>query len=201
MGAMPRLALSKTSLTREVKQLGTYERFLPSLDLKRRQLLAARNQARRELAATRQRISEVQASCGPAIPMAADKRLDLTGLVIVEAVETDAENVVGLQLPVLRNVEMRRAEYSFLVRPYWVDVLADILENLMVLRVEAQIQERRLEILEMTAKKVTQRVNLFDKVLIPRARENIRRIRIYLSDADKAAVVNAKIAKRKRAHQ
>ena len=143
MGAMPRLALSKTSLTREVKQLGTYERFLPSLDLKRRQLLAARNQARRELAATRQRISEAQASCGPAIPMAADKRLDLTGLVIVEAVETDAENVVGLQLPVLRNVETRRAEYSFLVRPYWVDVLADILENLMVLRVEAQIQERR----------------------------------------------------------
>ena len=198
---MPRLALSKTSLTREVKQLGTYERFLPSLDLKRRQLLAARNQARRELDATLQRIAEIQASCGPTIPMAADRRLDLTGLVVVEAVKIDAENVVGLQLPVLRNVVMKRAEYSLLVRPYWVDVLADMLETLLLLRVTAQVQERRLAILETNAKKVTQRVNLFDKVLIPQTRENIRRIRIYLSDGDKAAVVNAKIAKRKRAQQ
>ena len=37
---MPQLALNKTSLTRETRQLDTYQRFLPSLDLKRRQLIA-----------------------------------------------------------------------------------------------------------------------------------------------------------------
>ncbi len=46
---------------------------------------------------------------------------------------------------------------------------------------------------------VTQRVNLFDKVLIPQTRENIKRIRIALSDAERAAVVRSKIAKKKRA--
>jgi V/A-type H+-transporting ATPase subunit D len=40
-------------------------------------------------------------------------------------------------------------------------------------------------------------VNLFEKVLVPRTRNNIRRIRIYLSDSERAAVVRAKIAKRK----
>ena len=50
-------------------------------------------------------------------------------------------------------------------------------------------------------RKVTQRVNLFEKVLIPRTREQIRRIRIYLSDAERAAVVRSKIAKRKHAAQ
>ena len=48
---------------------------------------------------------------------------------------------------------------------------------------------------------MTQRFNLFDKVLIPRARDNIRRIAIYLADAERAAVVNSKIAKRKRERQ
>jgi V/A-type H+-transporting ATPase subunit D len=46
--------------------------------------------------------------------------------------------------------------------------------------------------------KVTQRVNLFDKVLIPQAEANIRRILVYLGDAERAAVVGAKIAKGKR---
>ena len=38
---------------------------------------------------------------------------------------------------------------------------------------------------------------LFEKVKIPEARENIRRIQIYLGDQQTAAVVRGKIAKRK----
>ena len=37
--------------------------------------------------------------------------------------------------------------------------------------------------------------NLFDKVLIPRTRANIRQIQLFLSDQSTAAVVRAKIAK------
>ena len=53
----------------------------------------------------------------------------------------------------------------------------------------------------IAVRKVTQRVNLFDKVLIPRARKHIERIRIHLSDAERAAVVRSKIAKGKRLKQ
>lgn len=198
---MARLALNKTSLNRESRQLSTYERFLPSLDLKRRQLIAERNRARRDLAATTERIRDLEESAGHELPMTADKRLHLHGLVAVEAVEIDEENLVGLRLPRLQDAKMRRAPYSFLARPHWVDVLADILETLLLLKVQHQIQARRLEILEAAVNKITQRVNLFDKVLIPHTRDNIRKIRIMLSDAEKAAVVNAKIAKRKRHHR
>jgi len=69
----------------------------------------------------------------------------------------------------------------------------------MELRIRAQVEERRLALLEQAVKTITQRVNLFDKVLIPRARQNIKRIQIYLSDLQTAAVVRSKIAKRKRA--
>jgi V/A-type H+-transporting ATPase subunit D len=48
-------------------------------------------------------------------------------------------------------------------------------------------------------RRVTQRVNLFDKVLIPGAKRDIARIRIFLSDLDRSAVVTSKMAKAKRA--
>ncbi|MBU0683122.1 MAG: V-type ATP synthase subunit D, partial [Candidatus Omnitrophica bacterium] len=43
----------------------------------------------------------------------------------------------------------------------------------------------------------TQRVNLFEKVMIPDTKENVKRIRIYLGDMETAAVVTGKIAKEK----
>lgn len=196
---MPRLALNKTQLTRESRQLETYERFLPSLDLKRRQLIAERNKARRAVAATADEIQELRLSSGEQLPMAAEKRFNLRDIVSVRRVDVGQENLVGLRLPVLEDVKLDRVGYSFIARPHWIDALEDLLEELIRLRIRQQIEARRLQILEESVKKITQRVNLFDKVLIPRTRDNIRRIQIKLSDTEKAAVVNAKIAKRKRA--
>ena len=61
------------------------------------------------------------------------------------------------------------------------------------------IAELRLVLLETAVKTITQRVNLFDKVLIPKTKSNIKDIKIYLSDEEMAAVVRSKISKRKRA--
>jgi len=195
---MPQLALNKTSLTRETRQLRTFERYLPSLDLKRRQLIAERNAARREVQAIDREHRAVESRAGETLPMAADERIDLRNIVAIRSVSLDEENVVGLRLPVLQDVETAVAPYSLLARPHWVDTLVDEIRALIHLDIRRQVHAGRLDILEHAVKKITQRVNLFDKVLIPRSRENIRRIHIALSDTERAAVVNAKIAKRKR---
>jgi V/A-type H+-transporting ATPase subunit D len=66
-------------------------------------------------------------------------------------------------------------------------------------RLQAQVDVLREEhrLLEAELTKIIQRVNLFEKVKIPEARENIRRIRIQLGDQMTAAVGRAKIAKSK----
>jgi len=73
-----------------------------------------------------------------------------------------------------------------------------LLRQTMELRIRVQVERRRLDLLEVGVRKITQRVNLFEKVLIPRTRKSIRRIRIYLSDTERAGVVQAKISKKKR---
>jgi len=196
---MARLALNKSSLSKLTRQLGTFERFLPSLDLKRKQLMAERARAQAALQRTGQTMEELRAIVAVQLPMLASRDIELTDLVRLKAVRLGEENVVGTRLPVLEAVELERREYGYLGMPQWVDRLSDELARMLELHVRRALEQRRLALLEEAVRKVTQRVNLFEKVLIPRTREHIRRIRIYLSDAERAAVVRSKIAKRKHA--
>lgn len=196
---MARLALSKSSLSKQQTQLKTFERFLPSLDLKRRQLIAERNKARKKLQSTRQEIARYTAKVGERLPMMSYETVDLLGLVQLTGARVTEENIVGTRLPLLNTIEVAVKDYPLMTRPHWVDAVVVELRTVMELDVRAQIEERRLALLESAVRTITQRVNLFDKVLIPRARANIKRIKIYLSDAERASVVNAKISKRKRA--
>mgnify|MGYP001813344870 CR=1 FL=1 len=196
---MARLQLSKSALSREQKNLRTYKRFLPSLDLKRQQVMAERNEAARQLAQTRREIDALRKAAGDINPMLANRDVELTDLARITDVRLDVQNVVGTRLPTLTALTVEVRDYPLMAKPFWVDNTAQMLRQMLELRVRLQVEQRRLALLEQAVKTITQRVNLFDKVLIPRARQNIKRIQIYLSDLQTAAVVRSKIAKRKRA--
>ena len=65
----------------------------------------------------------------------------------------------------------------------------------------AEISGERLRILTGAVRRITQRVNLFDKILIPTAKQNIQKIRIFLGDAERASVITSKLAKKKQQQQ
>jgi V/A-type H+-transporting ATPase subunit D len=73
-----------------------------------------------------------------------------------------------------------------------------LLKQSVELQLKQLVLNKRLELLEVGLRKTTQRLNLFEKVLIPRAEKNIRKIRIALSDSERAGVIISKIAKNKR---
>jgi V/A-type H+/Na+-transporting ATPase subunit D len=193
-----RVPLSKSQLTREKESLASYRRYLPALDLKRQQLMGERNRARHEITRLDAAVAKSAADAGEAIPMLADERVDVAGLAWPGEVRLGTQNVAGVKLPIVRSVEVHRAAYSRLVRPHWVDAVADRLAEAIRLRIEAEIARERLGLLEAAVVKITQRVNLFEKVLVPQTLDNIRRINVFLGDAERSAVVGAKIAKRKR---
>lgn len=195
---MTRLSLTKASLSRQKALLKTYHDVLPSLDLKRRQLGAEREQARRQLQEARTRAAAIAAEVGRACPMLAHERIDLSGLVTIAAVHQVEENLMGTRLPRLERVEFQIAPYGLLSRPFWVDAVVSWLQEALRNQLQLQVAEQRLALLQQAERKVTQRFNLFDKVLIPRTRSQIKAITIYLADAERASVVNSKIAKRKK---
>lgn len=196
---MAKLQLSKSALAQEQKSLKTFQRFLPSLDLKRQQIMAERAKAEKALADTRREIEKFRKEAGEKLPMLALGEVDLTDLAKLKKVTLGTENVVGTRLPKLEEIEVEVRPYALMGRPQWVDRTAEILRDMLELRVRVQVEERRLALLEQAVKTVTQRVNLFDKVLIPTAKQNIKRIQIYLSDLQTAAVARSKLAKKKHA--
>ncbi|NVK42324.1 MAG: V-type ATP synthase subunit D [Oceanospirillaceae bacterium] len=194
---MARLALNKSALSRERERLRTFERFLPALDLKRRQLIAEREKARAQLAGTRETLRQLQRETAATLPMLGNELLDLEGLARVEAVEMGQENCLGTLLPTLESVHIRTRAYSLLAKPHWVDHLAERLAQRLELQLRLQVERRRHALLQRAVQVITQRVNLFDKVLIPRTRGNIRRLQVHLADSERAAVIRAKLAKQR----
>ena len=192
------LALNKTTLKRKRDQAKLYRKFLPSLELKRQQLQAAWRTSKTELAelhADIQRVSGELQSLYPLIGGSTINIAEMAHWVRIENVQIGTENVVGTAVPKLIGLEMQVDEYSRLVMPFWVDSLVQALKQMVHLNVRVKIAEKRTTALGAALRRITQRVNLFDKVLIPQAEQDIRRIVIFLSDQERAAVVRSKIAK------
>lgn len=196
---MARLQLNKSSLAKQTADLAMYRRFLPSLDLKRQQLMAERAKAKEAQAAAEREIAKFRKEVGETLPMLANRDVDLSGIARLSHVELGTENLVGTRLPVLERIEVEVTPYALLAKPHWVDKATALMRDMLELRVRLQIARRRLTLLDKAVDTITQRVNLFDKVLIPRTRQNIKKISIYLSDEEMAAVVRSKLAKKKHA--
>ncbi|MGN7610495.1 V-type ATP synthase subunit D [Magnetococcales bacterium HHB-1] len=195
---MSRLAMNKSSLADQNKQLKVFEEYLPSLDLKRRQLIMERNHSRRDLELIKQTLQKLLDEVNSQLPMLTTPRMKLKNLVAITQVDLDEENLMGLRLPTLTKVHFSVSDYPLLATPHWMEHFTRQLRRALEIRLRIQVAQQRLMLLNQAVRVITQRVNLFEKVLIPRTQENIRRIQIYLADAQRVEVVQAKIAKRKR---
>ena len=196
---MATIALSKSSLQQQRDRLRLFERFLPSLELKRQQLTAEYKKALQVLAEAEQGAEQASRSLPALLPILGSARMELSGLIRIRRVEVAEEDVLGLRLPTLRAVEFDTADYSLLATPFWLDALVTCLKDVATYRLRLQVYRQRVARMQGAVRRVTQRVNLFEKVLIPNAKQNIARIQIFLSDVERAAVVTSKIAKGKRA--
>lgn len=196
---MAKLALNKSSLARETAQLAEFKRFLPSLELKRLQVMAERAKAMETVKRLENDYERRFTELADQTPMLSNEQVSVEGLVSLVSVERGEQNLSGTILPTLGKVELKTEDYSLLTRPHWVDPVVRALQELVRLNLERDVARERVELLIKAEAVISRRVNLFEKRLIPLAEKNIKKIRMALSDAERDAVVRAKISKRKTA--
>ena len=193
-----KLKLTRPELKRQRDALARFTRYLPMLKLKQQQLQMTIRQVAAKLRAAREAAEEARRGFDAYRAVLADP----AGLNVQDAAEpaevkTSTANIAGVTVPVFDDVVFAHPTYSLFATPAWVDrALADLRE---VNRREAELEVlgRQYDRLHRELVKIIQRVNLFEKIKIPSARETIRRIRIHLGDEMTAAVGRAKIAKGK----
>tara|TARA_B110001454_G_scaffold74144_2_gene71738 strand:- start:13392 stop:13994 length:603 start_codon:yes stop_codon:yes gene_type:complete len=196
---MAKLALNKSALSKEKQKKVSYGRYLPSLEMKQKQLLLERKKAEQALLQHNQDIAALEDAVYQKLPMLAVKNIEMQGLVTVAGYKLIEENLLGTKVPLLESITFNRADYGYLARPHWFDDLVIALEKMMKLKMEEQVLHIRLSRLKTAARTITQRVNLFSKVLIPQAESNIKKIALFLADQERAGVVRSKLAKKKAA--
>ncbi len=194
---MAKIKFTKGELKQQRDNLLQYERYLPTLVLKKQQLQVE--------------ILHQQVSLEEKIKNQKQKRkaiLDWAGLLGEPGVNLDEwlkptkkildqRNVAGINLPVFVRLEFASDEYDLFAMPLWVDNALEVLKNFISLLAEIVVDQESIRILREELRIATQRVNLFEKVKIPQAREAIRLIKVFLGDQMANAVGRSKIAKRK----
>jgi len=193
-----KIKLTRPELKRHRDALARFERYLPMLKLKQQQLqmavqeAAAKHRAAEEaVRAARERFDAYRAVLQDLAG------LNVQALAKPSEVKTGTVNIAGVTVPVFEGATFPQAAYSLFATPAWVDrALAD-LRDLNRRQAERDVLREQHGRLRRELTRIIQRVNLFEKIKIPEAREAIRRIRIHLGDEMTAAVGRAKIAKAK----
>lgn len=189
---------TRPELLRQRRQHALFKRFLPTLVLKKQQIQMEILKVRTNRQRIQREVDRRLAAIESWIALLSEELPGpVTRLVRVVEAQRGEKNVAGIVLPILVAVKYDVVPYSRFSTPPWVDAAVELVKELLERSEELKILALQEKILQRELRKITQRVNLFEKVMIPRAQENIRVIRIALAEEQTAAVGRGKIAKGK----
>lgn len=200
MGAVK---LTKNDLKKQKDQLRQFERYLPTLQLKKQQLQMVIMKSAAELEKREKEYFSMIDGLDDWVAVFAenttfDDGKKIENLVIPDRVVCVRENIAGVSVPVFKELTFREIVYDVADYPLWVDEALVRMREISRCNALLKTLRNQVELLNRELRLTSQRVNLFEKVKIPEAKENIRKIEIYLGDQQTSAVVRGKIAKKKR---
>ena len=194
---MAKIKLTKNEQKAQKDALKMYQRYLPTLTLKKQQLQS-------EIRTIEQKANEVRAQRVALeqefkvwISVFGEEEAFKPGMVTVRNIKKGVGNIAGVTIPVYEGAEFGRGDYDLYETPLWIDLAADRMEKALSLDLEASVLDEQVRLLSQELRTTSQRVNLFEKVKIPEAKANIKKISVYLGDQQVSEVVRSKISKKK----
>jgi len=195
---MAQIKLTKTELRLQQVKLLQLQKYLPTLQLKKALLQAEVNQTVLEIEELRRDLDVKVEFMESRSLLFSERGLGdfFPGVSVLEVKKT-YENIAGVEIPVFGEVVFGEPTYSLFDSPVWYEAGTEAVRALLISKEKVSIGEEKKRALEAELRDVSIRVNLFEKILIPRAVENIKRVKIFLGDQQLAAVSQAKMSKKK----
>lgn len=195
---MSQVKYTKSELRDQQVKLGQLEKYLPTLQLKKAMLQIEINQVAQELEklAIQLETHENKLQRVERLLTSADAK-PLFHACEIEMVKKSFENVAGVEIPIFEGIQFKKADYFFFDTPFWLESGIQSVRDLIEVREKMEILREKKRLLKKELREVSIRVNLFEKIMIPRIQSNIKKIKIFLGDQQLSAVSQAKVAKRK----
>ncbi|MCH5294619.1 MAG: V-type ATP synthase subunit D [Treponema sp.] len=194
---MAKIKLTKNEQKAQKDALKMYQRYLPTLTLKKQQLQSEIRTIDEKAKEVRAEKKSLEEDFQKWIAVFGEKEAFKPGMVTVDNIRKGWGNIAGVKIPIYEGADFGRGDYDLYATPLWIDLAADRMEKVLELDLQAEVLDEQVRLLEKELRTTTQRVNLFEKVKIPETKANIKKIGVFLGDEQVAAVVRSKISKRK----
>lgn len=195
---MAEIKLTKMELRAQQLKLEQLRKYLPTLQMKKSMLQLEVSYASLEIDRLTSQLDIKEEKTEKYVQLFTDPSFDrLLEATKTQNIEILYDNIAGINVPKLKEITFEKPQYSLFDTPLWFEAVLSDIKELIINREEILVAQQKKQVLENELKEVSIRVNLFEKILIPRAQGNIRKIKIFLSDQQLAAVSQAKIAKKK----
>ena len=193
---MAKIKFTKNELKKQKDELKRFQRYLPTLVLKKQLLQMEIRQVEVQIKEKRLERENIHSELMGWVHVFGEE-MNLAELIQVKEADLSSTNIAGVDIPVFRGIMYENIPYDLMVYPLWVDSGIKKLKEMFAMDTELSVLEKQADLLSEELRITTQRVNLFEKVKIPDTKENIRRINIFLGDQQTAAVVRGKMSKSK----
>ena len=194
---MAKLKLTKNELKVQKDALKMYQRYLPTLTLKKQQLQSEIRTIEENAKAVRKEKERLEKGFNEWIGVFNEKEAFPERIITVSNIQKGRGNIAGVDIPTFKGADFSRGDYDLYSTPLWVDIAANHMEKAISLDLQAEVLDEQVRLLQKELLATSQRVNLFEKVKIPETKANIKKISIYMADQQVSAVVRSKISKRK----
>ena len=194
---MAKIKLTKNEQKAQKDALKMYQRYLPTLTLKKQQLQSEIRTIGAKAKEVRQARIRLEEEFKIWIGVFGEEQAFKSDMVTVRNIKKGTGNIAGVTIPIYEGADFSRGDYDLYETPLWIDLAADRMEKALSLDLEASVLDEQVRLLSKELRTTSQRVNLFEKVKIPEAKANIKKISVYLGDEQTAAVVRSKISKKK----
>ncbi|MDR2731005.1 MAG: V-type ATP synthase subunit D [Treponema sp.] len=192
---MAKIKLTKNELKKQKDSLKMFRRYLPTLMLKKQQLQGEIRLTELRIAELHKAKDQMDESFKSWVAVFGEKGIFTVDVLKITNLKTGHGNIAGVSIPIFEGADFLIAEYDLARTPVWLDAAIEMMKQVLLLDLEAQVVEEQRRRLDKELRTTTQRVNLFEKIKIPQTRSNIKKIQVYLGDQQTSAVVRGKIAK------
>ncbi|HDP67282.1 MAG TPA: V-type ATP synthase subunit D, partial [Candidatus Marinimicrobia bacterium] len=160
---MAKIKLTKNELKKQKEALKRYTRYLPTLELKKTQLVAEIRQISQQIEKIRGEIERFEKEIFQWVDVFGED-IDISELFSLEEVVTTSGNIAGIDIEIFEKVVFKDVEYDLFETPLWVDKGIEACKEKIRLQLKIKTLKEQIALLQEELRITVQRINLFDKV-------------------------------------
>jgi V/A-type H+-transporting ATPase subunit D len=193
-----KILMNKNSLALLKSELKEYKTALPVFEMKEQKLKEEVQAVEEAIARLLTSIDANYKEVKKWAAVMAEESIDLSDLVRVREVVTQKKEIAGVEVEAVEDVLFEPIEIDLMETPLWVDRAIEAIQDQKANRTLVAVEEKNRDLLMEEMAEARRMKNALKEVFIPEAKENIRKIEIYLGDVERLSIGCSKLVKKKK---